>query len=374
MISSVPRKWLVVAATAAAIAAVGTEVITSSATATSDRSRGKPHLADRRRRQSATPASCVGLTRAGQRAAAKVIVIGRMLPGPSTHVQNRQVLLSPARLQVSRYLKGSGPRTVAVQTGARLSNGQVQMQEDGILPSTGQRWEILSSSQHMPLESSTCLGSRRSPGSRSPHPSRIDPAVAAQLSVFRRARTSADALPAAFRAELQDGHASARPDVADARRVKASDGQAAYLVPANRGACVINTNEAFCSQAVSLPGADAVDLCSPTLPKGRIEIEWLLPDRATQVALGMTDGTARSFAPGFNVYIARLPINRPLPKTVQWNTGGQHHSVSAGVPSGVQSQGCMHPDDLPAPPKPSSRPTATIMTAAGPGVATTVRR
>jgi hypothetical protein len=63
-----------------------------------------------------------------------------------------------------------------------------------------------------------------------------------------------------------------------------------------------------------LPGADGVDLCSPTLPKGRIEIEWLLPDGAPKVALGMTDGAAISFAPGFNLYIARLPINRPLPK------------------------------------------------------------
>ena len=163
-----------------------------------------------------------------------------------------------------------------------------------------------------------------------------------------------------------DIYASARPNVADSRRVKASDGQVAYLVPANRGACVINANEAFCSQAASLPGADALDLCSPTLPKGRIEIEWLLPDRATKVALGMTDGTARSFAPGFNVYITRLPINRPLPKTIQWDAGGLHHAVSAGVPSGVQSLGCMRPGDLPAAPKPSPRPTVTIINAGGP--------
>jgi hypothetical protein len=72
---------------------------------------------------------------------------------------------------------------------------------------------------------------------------------------------------------LQSGHRQARPDVAGARKVAASDGQAAYLVPANGGACVINANAALCAQAADLPGTDGVDLCSPTLPKGQIEME-----------------------------------------------------------------------------------------------------
>ena len=63
----------------------------------------------------------------------------------------------------------------------------------------------------------------------------IDPAVAAQLSVFRRARMSADTLPAAFRAELPSVFGGARPDAADARRVTASDGQNAYLMPTSGG-------------------------------------------------------------------------------------------------------------------------------------------
>ncbi len=372
MIRGALRRWLVGAVIAGSIAAVGAKIITLSATATatSGRSRGRPHLTDPRRGQSATEASCVGLTQPEQRAAAKVIVIGRMLPGPAAHFQNHQVLLFPARMRVSRYLKGSGPRTVEVQTGVRLSSGQIQMQEDGILPSAGERWEILSSSRQMPLLSSICLGSRRSTSSQSPRPSasrRIDPTVAAELSVFRRAQTRADALPTAYRAELRQAYASVRPDVANARRVKASDGQAAYLVPANGGACVINVNEAFCSQAASLPGADAVDLCSPRLPKGQIEIEWLLPDRATKVALGMTSGATRRFATSFNVYIARLPVNRPLPKTIEWDDArGAHHSVSAGVPGDAQHQGCIHPSDLPASPKASSRPSATTATAMRP--------
>lgn len=194
----------------------------------------------------------------------------------------------------------------------------------------------------------TALSSGWDPGSSAaPASPTVDPAVASQLSVFGRAQTSADALPAAFRATLQQAFGWAGPDVGDARQVKASDGQAAYLVPANGGACVINTNEALCSPATSLPGADTVDLCSPRLPQGQIEMEWLLPDGATNVAVGMANGAATSFAPGFNVYIARVPISGPQPKTIEWDTGGQHHSVSAAVPSDVQSENCVHPSDLP---------------------------
>lgn len=109
----------------------------------------------------AAQASCVGLTRQEQRTAATVIVIGRMLPGPVTMVGGRRVLLSPARMQVRRYLKGSGPRALEVQTGARMSHGQISMAEDGILPSAGQRWEIFSSSRRTPLQTSICLGSRQ---------------------------------------------------------------------------------------------------------------------------------------------------------------------------------------------------------------------
>jgi hypothetical protein len=122
----------------------------------------------RRRGQSAAEASCVGLTRQEQRAAAKIVVIGRMLSGSSTMVGNRQVLLSPARMRVRRYLKGSGPQTVEVRTGVRMSRGQIQTEEDGIMPSAGQRWEILSSSQQMPLQTSMCIGSRQLPPARGP--------------------------------------------------------------------------------------------------------------------------------------------------------------------------------------------------------------
>lgn len=201
----------------------------------------------------------------------------------------------------------------------------------------------------------------------------VDPAVALQLSVFSRPQIKADMLPAAFRGELQQVYGNERPDFADARQVKASDGQTAYLVPTKAGVCVINTNEMFCSLAASLPGAAAVDLCSPALPPGQLEMEWLLPDGATNVAVGMATGATTRFAPGHNVYIARLPISGPLPQTIEWDAGGQHHSVSAGVPSDAHSQTCAHPRGLTAAPKASSKPTVTFETATGPGVPTVAK-
>ena len=198
------------------------------------------------------------------------------------------------------------------------------------------------------------------------------PAVASQLSVFTRAPTSADALPAADRTYLRQEHGSAHPDVTDARRVQASDGQSAYLIPATDGVCAINANEAFCSSSTSWPGEDVVDLCSPKLPLGQIEIEWLLPDGATNVALRTASTTVRRFAPGFNIYIARLPIHRLLPTSIQWDgPGGQHHSVDAGIPPDAQSERCAHPTGAPAHRKaPNGRLTAKTATVVGPPAAT----
>jgi hypothetical protein len=101
------------------------------------------------------------LTPRQQHAAAKLIVIGTMLRGHWIRTGGQQVLLSPARMRVQRYVKGAGPRTVQIQTGVRLVHRQIQFEEDGILPSSGQRWEIFSSSRNTPLQTSVCLGSRR---------------------------------------------------------------------------------------------------------------------------------------------------------------------------------------------------------------------
>jgi hypothetical protein len=71
-------------------------------------------------------ASCVGLTAAQQFAAARIVFDGVMLSGPTVGSGRRRVLSSPARVRVVRYLKGSGPGLVRVQTALRrVPNGVV---------------------------------------------------------------------------------------------------------------------------------------------------------------------------------------------------------------------------------------------------------
>lgn len=184
--------------------------------------------------------------------------------------------------------------------------------------------------------------------------SSVDPAVLAQLSVLGRPKTQADALPNALQWALGHADTYAAPDAADARVVTASDGQTAYVAPAELGACVVNTNETFCAPPASLAGADAIDLCSPTLPAGQMELEWLLPDGATSVSVRREDGSAIAFPAGYNVYITRLPLTGSTPKTINWTLAGQNHSAPTGVPNDAASGKCVHPGD--APPA-SSEPT-----------------
>lgn len=343
MSRSAPRRWLAAAAIVGLLAvAVGVAISTSATARPTAARRGKPQLAERQiLRIAMTAAANAGDPKPiliqhseGTREQANLVDSGDVVPG-----QQWSYLIAERGHFV---FKGVGP------SGARAPTGSVMTLV--VNARTGQITDSGLSNRYPDLAKlgrvRTDLGWTGYPPPRHGPPT-IDPAVAAELSVFRRAQTSADRLLATFRAQLQTEYASARPDIADARRVKASDRQTAYLVPAKEGVCVINTNEAFCSPAASLAGADAVDLCSPTLPNGQLEIEWLLPDGATNVAVGTADGMEKGFAPGFNVYIARRPLSGSLPKTIEWDAGGLHHSVSAGVPSDARSEKCAHPSDLP---------------------------
>jgi hypothetical protein len=186
------------------------------------------------------------------------------------------------------------------------------------------------------------VSSSSKPRAASPN---IDPTVASMFSVFQHSATSADVLPPAFGQMLQSADSSVQPNVADSRSVPADDGQTSYLVPAAGGACVINTNESICAPDQSLPGSAAVDLCSPSLPLGQLELEWVLPDGSTNVSLHMSDGTTRTLMSGYNVYIERLPLNAqtPVPKTIAWQgPTGDAHSVNAPIPPGAQATACAH--------------------------------
>lgn len=95
-----------------------------------------------------------------------MILTGTMLPGPTAVVNGRPSLATPARMRVTRYLKGHGPATVGVVTAAAGTGATTRVSEDGIAPRAGERWEILSSSTREPLSTSICLGSHLIPASR----------------------------------------------------------------------------------------------------------------------------------------------------------------------------------------------------------------
>ena len=107
---------------------------------------------------SAAAASCVPSTPAQQRARATVIFDGVALEsGPtSTGVQ---------RFRVTRYLKGSGPRIVRVNTGhVRRADGIVTVTSVSLLVKRNERWRIFArGSAEKVLQSNVCAGSRKLP-------------------------------------------------------------------------------------------------------------------------------------------------------------------------------------------------------------------
>jgi hypothetical protein len=107
---------------------------------------------------SAAAASCAPFTPAQQRARATVIFDGVALEsGPtSTGVQ---------RFRVTRYLKGSGPRIVRVNTGhVRRPDGIVTITSVSLLVKRNERWRIFArGSAKKVLQSNVCAGSHKLP-------------------------------------------------------------------------------------------------------------------------------------------------------------------------------------------------------------------
>src|SRR5215469_9315414 len=102
-------------------------------------------------------AACASLSPAKQLADAQIAFLGTMLLGPTVKLGGQQILLSPARVRVTRYLKGTGPAIVSVITVA--SHAGDTANAEGIEPQPGQRWTIYTSSSHMPYQTSICDGS-----------------------------------------------------------------------------------------------------------------------------------------------------------------------------------------------------------------------
>lgn len=100
-------------------------------------------------------ASCIGpLTAKQYEKRANVIFVGVALEGPTpTGVQ---------RFRVDRYLKGTGPETVAVATGVvARSDGTGSTTSVSVNVSAGERWQIYAtkSAKTDVLETSLCAGS-----------------------------------------------------------------------------------------------------------------------------------------------------------------------------------------------------------------------
>jgi hypothetical protein len=80
-----------------------------------------------------------------------------MLAGRTADLGGHSVLLTPARVRVTRYLKGDGPNVVSVATGITSQN---VVNEDGIEPLAGQHWTIYTRSRRMPYQTSICDGTQ----------------------------------------------------------------------------------------------------------------------------------------------------------------------------------------------------------------------
>jgi hypothetical protein len=111
-------------------------------------------------------ASCADRTPAQLLAGAKVVFVGTALPGRTIN-GSHGLLVTPARMRVIRYLKGSGPAAVTVQTAVSPSGNGIGA--EGVMAHPGQRWKVYSSSLHMPYPTSVCDGSHQVGGSAGAH-------------------------------------------------------------------------------------------------------------------------------------------------------------------------------------------------------------
>jgi hypothetical protein len=104
-------------------------------------------------------ALCAASSERQQFQRAEVVFVGIAMRGPNAH---RGQLLSPARFWVVRYLKGTGPRVVSVQTGLSRKGNVLRGISIGIDPRAGEPWKIFGAwSRSGVVRTSRCTGSRR---------------------------------------------------------------------------------------------------------------------------------------------------------------------------------------------------------------------
>jgi hypothetical protein len=131
-------------------------------------------------------ASCASRSASAYLASAQIAFIGIMLPGPAASTGQGNVLISPARVRVTRYLKGSGPHIVTVITAVTRNGSTTSVNEDGIQAFPGQSWRIYGTTQHMPYMTSICAGSTQLVGTPRVQGSGRSSAVLPRLSRCHR--------------------------------------------------------------------------------------------------------------------------------------------------------------------------------------------
>lgn len=105
-------------------------------------------------------ASCVRGTTAQYLAAAKIAFEGVILRGPVLNTAEGAMQVSPARVRVTLYLKGNGPKIVTVKTALERSGEGLITDAEGITPKVGQHWIIYAVTGTAPFSTSVCAGSK----------------------------------------------------------------------------------------------------------------------------------------------------------------------------------------------------------------------
>lgn len=114
-------------------------------------------------------AMCLPATDAERLANADIVFDGLVIRGP----------FSPARLKVLRYMKGSGPTELLVETGSRRnSDATITASSTGISPHPGETWRIYGlGTVKGTVTTSACAGSRRLSERSPPSPPKSNEAV-----------------------------------------------------------------------------------------------------------------------------------------------------------------------------------------------------
>lgn len=166
--------------------------------------------------------------------------------------------------------------------------------------------------------------------------------AATGLAVFARARSAADAVPA----NLLESLAPIAVDAAESRLAFASGGNSVYLVPDGEGICLVDTSgsESGCfrmSEVLSTGSVQSKE-CGQGLPNPQtIEIAGVIPNRVTEAAVVLSDGTKRPLTISGNAFVTQLARSGPLPTRIEVHTPTGVESFGSTVPPDTANEACV---------------------------------